>query len=239
MISRGAEILCLLGGLWKIGEVKREDVKSGYRTKALITWARLARFKEISAPWLNATKSTLRLYDNRASQPDRLAGILVLWCRDLGIPSNHACRAARRMNQARNRTAVNTLFMRIASNRYIKMAAPGQPFSKEKTFSPWEGNFKLFNSLFHSVYEDKFCVVTHRAVDIRVAWLVYLVCLGSHVLPAYCNFESKQRTRLLYLGDAQIIINAVNTLCYPTLYYQYLVNIHELTMGTAVSEIFF
>ena len=89
------------------------------------------------------------------------------------------------------------------------------------------------------MYEDKFCVVTHRAVDIRVAWLVYLVCLGSHVLPAYCNFESKQRTRLLYLGDAQIIINAVNTLCYPTLYYQYLVNIHELTMGTAVSEIFF
>ena len=185
-----------------------------------------------------------------------------MWCRDLGIPSNHACRAARRMNQARNRTAVNTLFMRIASNRYIKMAAPGQPFSKEKTFSPWEGNFKLFNSLFHSVYlvfsirlfsianffarylwdvrnEDKFCVVTHRAVDVRVAWLVYLVCLGSHVLPAYCNFESKQRTRLLYLGDAQIIINAVNTLCYPTLYYQYLVNIHELTMGTAVSEIFF
>ena len=184
-------------------------------------------------------RSTLRLYDNRASQPDRLAGILVLWCRDLGIPSNHACRAARRMNQARNRTAVNTLFMRIASNRYIKMAAPGQPFSKEKTFSPWEGNFKLLNSLFHSVYEDKFCVVTHRAVDIRVAWLVYLVCLGSHVLPAYCNFESKQRTRLLYLGDAQIIINAVNTLCYPTLYYQYLVNIHELTMGTAVPEIFF
>ena len=56
MISRGAEILCLLGGLWKIGEVKRVDVKSGYRTKALITWARLARFKEISAPWLNATK---------------------------------------------------------------------------------------------------------------------------------------------------------------------------------------
>ena len=36
------------------------------------------------------------------------------------------------MNQARNRTAVNTLFMRIASNLYIKMAAPGWPFSNEK-----------------------------------------------------------------------------------------------------------
>ena len=152
--------------------------------------------------------------------------------------------------------------MRIASNLYIKMATPGQPFSKEKTFSPWEGNFKLFNSFFHSVYlvfsirlfsianffvrylwdvgnGDKFRVVTHRAVDIRVAWLVYLVCLRSHVLRAYCNFESKQANSLLYLGDAQIIINAVNTLCYPTLYYQDLVNIHELTMGTAVSEIFF
>ena len=146
-----------------------------------------------------------------------------MWCRDLGIPSNHACRAARRMNQARNRTAVNTLFMRIASNLYIKMAAPGQPFSKEKTFSPWEGNFKLFNSLFHSVYlvfsirlfsianffarylwdvrnEDKFCVVTHRAVNIRVAWLVYLVCLRSHVLRAYCNFESKQANSITLFG---------------------------------------
>ena len=30
--------------------------------------------------------------------------------------SNHACRAARRMNQARKRTAGNTLLMRIASN---------------------------------------------------------------------------------------------------------------------------
>ena len=29
------------------------------------------------------------------------------------------------MNQARNRTAGNTLLMRIASNLYIKMAAPG------------------------------------------------------------------------------------------------------------------
>ena len=33
------------------------------------------------------------------------------------------------MNQARNRTAGNTLLMRIASNVYIKMVAPGWPFS--------------------------------------------------------------------------------------------------------------
>ena len=33
------------------------------------------------------------------------------------------------MNKARNRTAGNTLLMRIASNLYIKMAAPGWPVS--------------------------------------------------------------------------------------------------------------
>ena len=33
------------------------------------------------------------------------------------------------MNQARNRTAGNTLLMRIASNLSIQMAAPGWPFS--------------------------------------------------------------------------------------------------------------
>ena len=45
------------------------------------------------------------------------------------FPSNHACQAARRMNQARIKTVGNTLLMRIASNLYIKMAAPGWPFS--------------------------------------------------------------------------------------------------------------
>ena len=38
------------GGLWKISEVKGEGVKSGSRTKSLITWAGLARFAETSAP---------------------------------------------------------------------------------------------------------------------------------------------------------------------------------------------
>ena len=42
-----------------------------------------------------------------------------------------ACRPTQRMNQTRNRTACKTLLtgMRIASNLYIKMAAPGRPFS--------------------------------------------------------------------------------------------------------------
>ena len=35
-------------------------------------------------------------------------------------------------------------------------------------------------------------------------YLRHLACLRSHVLRAYCNFESKRRSRLHYLGDAQI-----------------------------------
>ena len=79
-------------------------------------------------------------------------------------------------------------------------------------FSKWK--FKLLNSLFHLVYlvfpkslisivnlfavrylwvvcnEDKCCVVTQLTAIIHVTWLVYLACLHSHVLRAYCNFES-------------------------------------------------
>ena len=47
-----------------------------------------------------------------------------------------------------------------------------------------------------------------RVEDIRVAWLVYLDSLRSNVLRAYCNFESKKRSRLRYLGDAQITSRA-------------------------------
>ena len=89
-------------------------------------------------------------------------------------------------------------------------------FQKEK--------FKFSNSLFHWVYfvfsillfsianlfavrylwdvrnEDKCCAVTHRLVDIRVAWLVYLASLSSHVLSAYCNFESKQAISITLFG---------------------------------------
>ena len=86
------------------------------------------------------------------------------------------------------------------------------------------GKFKLFKSLFHSVYlvflkrlfsiadlfavrylwvvrnEGKCCVVTQRGADIRVAWLLYLACLRSHVLRAYCNFESKQANSTTLFG---------------------------------------
>ena len=48
--------------------------------------------------------------------------------------------------------------------------------------------------------EDKCCVVTHRAADIRVAWLVYARTYGVPIATLHQN----KRTRLLYLGDAQI-----------------------------------
>ena len=93
----------------------------------------------------------------------------------------------------------------------------------EDNYFPKE-KFRFFNSLFYSVYlvfsillfsianlfavrylwdvrnKDKCCVVTHRLVDIRVAWLVYLASLSSHVLRAYCNFESKQATSITLFG---------------------------------------
>ena len=80
--------------------------------------------------------------------------------------------------------------------------------------------FELFNSLFHSVYlvfpkslfsiavrylyvcnEDKWCVVTPRAAVIRVAWLVYVRTYCVSIV----TLNQNKWTRLLYLGDAQLI----------------------------------
>ena len=46
----------------------------------------------------------------------------------------------------------------------------------------------------------KCCVVTHRAADIRLAWLVLNSCLRSHVLRAHCNFQSKQANLITLFG---------------------------------------
>ena len=48
------------------------------------------------------------------TEPGCLAGSL-----GGNFPSNHACRTALRMNQARNRTAGDTLFKRIASPAHV------------------------------------------------------------------------------------------------------------------------
>ena len=99
-----------------------------------------------------------------------------------------------------------------------------------------EGNYfprrtlKLFNSLFLSVYrlfsvrlfsianllpvrypwdvctDDKSCNVTHHPADIRVAWLVYVRKYGLPIV----TLNQNKRSRLLYLGDAQIINTAVD-----------------------------
>ena len=47
----------------------------------------------------------------------------------------------------------------------------------------------------------------------RVACLVYLACLRSHVLRVYCNFESKQAISisLFSLGDAQMTSRATTS----------------------------
>ena len=68
-----------------------------------------------------------------ATQPSQPGWLASQYC-DAEIPggnfpSNHAYRASGGMNQARDRTAGNPLLMRIASNLYIKMAAPVWPFS--------------------------------------------------------------------------------------------------------------
>ena len=45
--------------------------------------------------------------------------------------------------------------------------------------------------------EDDCCVVTHRAADILVT---SLACLPSHVLRAFCNFESKEAISITLFG---------------------------------------
>ena len=53
--------------------------------------------------------------------------------------------------------------------------------------------------------------MTHRAADIRVAWLVYLACLRSHVLRANCNFESKQANSITLFGRRPNEKESLNT----------------------------
>ena len=48
--------------------------------------------------------------------------------------------------------------------------------------------------------EDKCCVVTQGAADIRVVWLVYV---RTYCVPI-ATLNHNKRTRLLYLGDSQI-----------------------------------
>ena len=84
-----------------------------------------------------------------------------------------------------------------------------------------KGKIKLFNSLFHLVYQSLFSIADLFAVVIcgsyvtkinAVLWLSARQTFASLDLFIYariacpCNFESNKRTRLLYLGKAQIPI---------------------------------
>ena len=83
MFGGGAEILGVDSGVWKIGEVKGEGVKPGYRTNGLITWARLARFAEIAVPYYSYKRNKNQLCDFMTTEPARLVGIPVC---DAGDP---------------------------------------------------------------------------------------------------------------------------------------------------------
>ena len=52
--------------------------------------------------------------------------------------------------------------------------------------------------------EDKGCIVTHRATDIRVVGLfTWLVYVRTYCVPI-ATLNQNKRSRLLYLGDAQM-----------------------------------
>ena len=54
--------------------------------------------------------------------------------------------------------------------------------------------------------EDKCCVVTHRETHIPVAWLVYA---RTYYVPI-ATLNQNKGTRLLRLGDAQMIMNTAS-----------------------------
>ena len=76
------------------------------------------------------------------------------------------------------------IFTVFLLNRDIADIREGKQKNKQtkKSKTLWELSFR------HAFY----LVQVVRVADVRVAWLVYLACLHSHVLRAYCNFESKQ-----------------------------------------------
>ena len=82
-----------------------------------------------------------------------------------------------------------------------------------------QGKFKLFNSLFDSVYlvdlfavrylwvvcnEDKCCVVTKPQTLASLGLFTWLVYVRTYCV-SISTLNQNKRTRLLYLGDAQII----------------------------------
>ena len=122
----GWNFVCVRG-LWKIGKVKGESVKSGYRTKDLITWAGAGSLYRDLGILVKLNKKQL-CGGNRGSP--------VSWDPSIVTPGfrveifqvitleRQPCEWTKRETRQRG----NTLLMPIASNLYIKMAAPGWSF---------------------------------------------------------------------------------------------------------------
>ena len=119
---------------------------------------------------------------------------------------------------------IRKLRAKILSNAYLAISQTIHTVCCKDDYFP-KGKFKLYNSLCHSVYlvfpkslfsiadlfamrylwvvcnENKCCVVTQSAADIRVAWLVYV---RRHCV-SIATLNQNKLTRLRYLGHAQII----------------------------------
>ena len=102
-------------------------------------------------------KSSLRLYDNRASPVSWDPSIMMI--PGGNFLGNHACWASRRMDQARNRTVGNTLFMRIASLRAVLWRSARQTFA----------SLGLFLG-----YVRTYCVPITTLTQNKRTWLLYL-----------------------------------------------------------------
>ena len=64
----------------------------------------------------------------------------------------------------------------------------GEGKQKKKTTTTTTKNKTLWELSFRHAF---YLVRVVRLADIHVAWLVYLACLHSHVLRAYCNIDAQ------------------------------------------------
>ena len=170
--------VCVLGGFenrWGQGE----GVKSGYSTKGLIAWTGLARFAEIPAPKLNATKINFAIIW-QPSQPAWIAGIPVLWRRDPRWKSTPC--------------AVGTIIFQRKILNYLIVC-----FTQTTLFFQKVG-FLLpicLPCVICGTYETKInAVLWHSARKTFASFGL----IRSHVLRASCNFESKQANSITLFG---------------------------------------
>ena len=148
------------------------------------------------------------------------------------FPSNNDCRATRRTNPARNRTAGNTLLKRIVSNLYIiNIVALGWPFS-------WNTEIKVTSAELASLTTG----------PVRLMWsgpycelYCHAVCTGESF--GICCFGAwfvyeRIRVNLINPRVLKIIVrNAVcSWRCWTRLYLIVHTSDHEWPRGTSENE---